>query len=484
MKFSIEHISFLSGIVGILFLPFSLSLTQFFLYLASLLLIIHLLRNQNLTIFSPIRKILFSFGALYLWIFFISLIQKISFFQIIQSEFKDGFLILFFLWAFYFANSSFQKQLTKTIGLVIFVFFVIGWMSSFLPFRLANLPYHLGHGFEFNSQYREQHFLFSIPFLMDQWDFPEPKPFGIYVPVGFTQTHLSFGALVGMSSLYVVYITLLLFIQKNVKTTSVFLGFSFLYLLIVFFTQARSVVVGLFFLVLLFLVIFFKNLHVFQIQIQIKKLMSTIFFWFIGFIAFFSGITSVLILFSDKGLIEISQNLLHFDRRHTDYQRELLWFLALRVFFENPFGVGAGSFKSAIFEEMLKQISQKPLLWYPFFQTEIVHAHSDFLHFLVISGFVGAASYWLFFFFSLKTSLELFTHQNHEVENNIKDIYFSEMNFRIYLFLPIFLLFSGLFQCYFLDDHTMQFFWILYGTSLGLSQKHNHNKNQEQGEKT
>jgi hypothetical protein len=46
----------------------------------------------------------------------------------------------------------------------------------------------------------------------------------------------------------------------------------------------------------------------------------------------------------------------------------------------------------------------------------------------------------------------------------------------VFLYLPIFLLFAGLLQCYLLDDYTMQLFWILYGISVGILNQNIHKK--------
>jgi O-antigen ligase len=458
-----KKIIFYIGCFGLYFLPLSLSLVQFFLYLSSLLLITMILSTkENKEIFF---KIPISFIGIYLFLYIISIFRNISFKEIFTTEGKDVFLILFFLWSYYFIQSSFKNQLLKTIKIVFFIYLFIGGISLFLPFRISNLIYHLQNGFVFDGNHRSQHLILSLDFLPIHWHLNSMTyPIGIYIPVGFSGTHLSFGAQISLVSFYFLSLCFISYFKtKNIKQIMIYWLFLFLSLVILFFTQARSSLFGFFITSLVY--IFLNIFLIYKID-DYKKNVINLLKIFIIILFILILLFSVLFFVSYK-FNEIILQTIGLEKRHTDYQRLLLWYTAIRVLSKNPIlGAGINQFKTTIFNEILMITKEKPLLWYPLFQTEIMHGHNDLIHLLVIGGLIAGFLYLLFFYCQFK-NISIFSQNFYSIFTNPK-IEFTENPFLIFLFLPVFLLFAGLFQCYFLDDYTMQLFWILYGISIGL----------------
>ena len=233
-------------------------------------------------------------------------------------------------------------------------------------------------------------------------------------------------------------------------------------MILLFFIQARSAIFGLSMMFIFFMI---------SMNHYIKKdeLLKHKIYYFYKIILFFISLIIFLILIAITQSENFKQTFFQtigIEKKHTDYQRILLWYTALRVFLESPFiGYGLNQFQNTIFNEILQLIQEKPLLWYPLYQTEIMHGHNDFLHFLVIGGLIGGIFYLMFFYFEFK-NIQIFLNRFslHNLNQN---------PFIIFLFLPIFLLFAGLLQCYFLDDYTMQLFWILYGIAIGILNQNN-----------
>lgn len=467
MTESIEKGIFYTGAAGILFLPVSISATQFFLYLSSLMLMVFFLKKRSFAIFREGKTLIVVFFLFYGSIFFSSLLNAVPVMQFFRHEGKDMFLFLYFLWSYYFARSSLQKQLFLFLFLAISMIFLIGWVSAFVPFRLGNLPHHIAHGFYFDGTYREQHLLFSLETVFPgwEWKFPEKQlPFGIYIPVGFTQSHLSFGGMVALSFIFLTYLFLSHYRKKISQPVTLFITlYWILYGLLFFFTYSRSAFFG-YFIFTGFVVLLFQFPTFFKVS-------GKFFFWLFASILLLFFVTYQM-EFTKKIISEI-RDVISITTRHTDYQRILLWYVAIRVFLSYPLGVGAGNFRQAIFQEILKVVEEKPYLWYPLYQTEIMHAHNDFLHFLVTGGVLSGILYVVLFYIMLsETKYNKNAYFPETVTNSNKGSLFShflqEENFKIFAFLPVFLLFAGLWQSYMLDDYVMQYFWLLYGTGLGI----------------
>ncbi len=466
---TIENISFYLGVIGLFFLPFSISLTQLFLYISSILSLFLIFKKNFNT--SVLLKNLLPILILYLYLLIISIIQNHSFKYILTSEWKDIFLILLFFWSYYFANSNYNQLLIRFLGIIFLIFLGIGLISSFLPFRLGNLFYHLQHGFIFDGRYRAQHLVLPLNFLPMKWELNGTTyPFGIYMPVGFYGTHLSFGSIIAMISFYFFTISFVKIMNRRFNKNMILLFIlTLISLLILFFTQARSSIFG-FIMMTVFLIIFLLSSNVFyqKWKLVIKP--------FVYIFLFFMFVLLILIIISPNTK-EIILQTFGWERKHTDYQRELLWYLSIQAFLKNPWmGYGIGNFKETMFQEILNTIKEKPLLWYPLYQTEIMHGHNDLIHFLVIGGIFGAFFYLWFFYQQIKILLKHLPYIINQLNESQKFRLFDQENFLIFLFLPIFLLFAGMFQCYFLSDHTMQFFWILYGISFSTITQHQYYK--------
>ncbi len=285
--------------------------------------------------------------------------------------------------------------------------------------------------------------------------------------VGFSGTHLSFGSQLSMIGLFFLFSTFFLINNKNIKGSMVYSILLLINLCILFFNQARSSMLGYFITsMIIFVILYFM----YNKQIKIKKR-----FYVLIIVLILSFLFYIIYLITTQKWEEILSYIPFLQKKHTDYQRMLLWYVVIRIFLQNPItGIGMGNFKDTIFNEILKIIKEKPLLWYPLYQTEIMHAHNDFLHFLVSGGIISGILYLTLFFLFLE-NLKIIKKE-FILNKNSQDSLIQEKNFLIFLFLPIFLLFAGIFQCYFLDDYTMQFFWILYGISCGILQQIQINK--------
>ncbi len=437
----LETFIFYLGVLGIFFLPFSISLTQSFIYLSSSILILYLIYKKKIIIDSESKTIFLSTLIFYIWIYISNIINA----QYSLVSIKDFFLIFFGVWSYYFVQSEYKEKLLKILTIIFLIFLIVGIVSSFLPFRLPNLLYHLQNGFFFNTKYRAQHLLFRFPlengnFLGSQF------PLGIYIPVGFTGTHLSFGSMMSLISFFYFYRILK---AVSIKHMIIFVLISS----IIIFSHARSAIFGL---TISFVYIFYINLK------SKKKLI--IFVFLLMFVAFSLYVASLVL---PENLLRIFP----FYKKHSDYQRTFLWYLSFEVFVKHFIvGVGTLNFSSNIFQEILNTVQEKPLLWYPLYQTEIMHAHNDFVYFLASAGVIGIILFLNIFYQKLKIL-------HHNINFLDKNHYTTKDLFLVFLFSPIYLLFAGMFQCFFLDDYTMQLYWLLYGISLGILKiKKTHNK--------
>lgn len=430
----LEKYSFNLGIVGVFFLPFSISVAQFFLYFSSIGVLILILIAKRISIDKELKKIFFYFLLFYIWIYISNFLQN----QYNLKSIQDFFLIFFAFWTYYFINSNYKNKLLNYFIILFFVFIGIGIISSLLPFRLSNLFYHLQNGFFFDGKYRSQHLLFTLPFF--EWKLSgNSYPFGLYIPVGFTGTHISFGSILSIISLFF----FLKFLKE--KTIGNFIVFILFFILILV-SHARSALFG-------FVITIVAIFYFFEVKNRITKktILSIIFLFFLLII--------IYIILPEK-----IQKILPIYQKHTDYQRIFLWYVSIEVFLKNLiFGTGTLNYQNFIFNEILTIVQKKPFLWYPLYQMEIMHGHNDFVYFLTGSGIIG-----IFFFLNIfYQKFQILNHSLNYIQNSSQ--WNIEKNFLVFLFLPIYLLFAGMFQCFFLDDYTMQLYWILYGIALGIS---------------
>ncbi len=180
----LEKISFYTGTIGILSLPISISITQFFLFLSSIIMIYIILKNKKFRISSILKKIIIVFLLQYIWLFIGYFLHKENIGSLLQSEWKDVFLVLFFFWSYYFIQSNYKKSLLNIIWITFIIFLCIGTISLFLPFRLSNLFFHLQNGFYFDGNIRAQHLVYPLnffPFDTISWKLNE-----LLILLGFT----------------------------------------------------------------------------------------------------------------------------------------------------------------------------------------------------------------------------------------------------------------------------------------------------------
>lgn len=429
----LEKYCFYLGAIGVFSLPFSISIAQLFLYFSTIGVIILFLFTKRTLIDKEVIKLFLYFLFFYIWIYISNFLQN----QYRLKSIQDFFLIFFAFWSYYFINSNYKNKLLKYFIILFFIFIGIGIISSLLPFRLSNLFYHLQNGFYFDGKYRSQHLLYALPFF--DWKLSgNSYPFGIYIPVGFTGTHISFGSMISMISLFFFFKFLK---EKSIRNFIIF----FLFFILVLFSHARSALFG-------FTITIFTIFYFFELKNKIAKKIILL------SIILISLIILIYIILPEK-----IQKILPFYQKHTDYQRIFLWYVSLEVFFKNLiYGTGTLNYQNFIFHEILTIVQKKPFLWYPLYQMEIMHAHNDFVYFLTGSGIIGIFFFLNIFYQKFKILNNSLNHIQNFTQWNL------EKNFLVFLFLPIYLLFAGMFQCFFLDDYTMQLYWILYGISLGI----------------
>ncbi len=459
----LEKLLFYCGVTGVLAIPLSLSISQSLLYISSFSLILLLVLYKKIQIYNKPQFLKSVFPIVLLFIIFlISLIYHKDFKNIYKTEIKDLFLIFPFFWSYYyFSNTIYKEKLQKVLFTLFIIYLIIGIVALFIPFRLSNLLYHFRYGFFFTGEKRFQHLSFSLDFLPFHWNLEGISyPPGIYMPVGFSGTHLSFGGQIAIISIFFLYIFLFsfydFFITRNSSKKNSFIIRLFLLLIsltILFFGQARSAILGFsvaaFFLILSYFLVLDKKINKFKL----------IFKGMIFLILIFAVL--LIIIFQNENLQHIFFYLIGLEKKHTDYQRMVVWYLSFELFLKNfLLGVGPGNFEHQAFLEILQVLKTKPQLWYEMYQTEIMHAHNDFLHLLAISGILGGIFLLLFFYLQLKNLFIFYQKYSLQIFERNADLTL------IFLILPLFLLFAGIFQCYFLEDRTMMLFWFLYGSAL------------------
>ncbi len=390
----------------------SISVGQSFLFLA---LITFLFQSKRKIHISPI--LYFGFGIFILY--FLSSFYQFVFYnkQLIQksSEFKDVFLFS----AFILVNNLEREEvykLKKTFLILIILITLEGILSVFSNIRLSRLITDL---YKFNPNYRFAHHYGDILNIK------------LHIPIGLMNTHLTFGGILAL--LVPISFFEIFYSKKKIFYLFILILLVFVFLL----NNARSAIIGTGISIIIGLTIF-----LIQENRVSKKLIKPFFISLIILIL----ISTIIVQKTEIGG-KILKPILG-QEKHTDSGRTFIWHSSFSLIFKNPFfGVGAGNYNEEVIKERNFISQEKKELVFFNEVTQKGHAHNDFIHLFLVSGFLAPISYLTILFLVLT---KLF---NFRIPFKSKYFYFSIIGFY----------FAGSFQCYFQDDEVVILFWYLVG---------------------
>ncbi|MBW7857886.1 MAG: O-antigen ligase family protein [Leptonema sp. (in: Bacteria)] len=447
------------GLISIIGIPISISMSQGFLAVAVILVLIsryHSKFNDNTQPLPKSLRIVLIFGlSIYISWLLSAMIHSVidrsiePLVKATHSDLKDVWLILMSVWAFHHGSfsESHRRRLLRVVAIVFLIILLLGLVSSVTPFRLSKLFYHLQHGWHFSSEARLQHPMLHLPFGIT-----------FYMPVGLLGTHLAFGA---QLAFFTIPITLYLvdhYLMKNIwskyQLTIVILFVLALFVLLL--NNARSAILGL--LSALLAGILFLSCLKWR-RSALKLILPPAIVLFL--------VTAVAIVNPNAG--DLLMQSIGIEKKHSDYQRIMLWSVTSEVALDNVVvGVGPGMFSESVYNQMNQDAIDKPYLWYLYMQTERGHAHNDFLFQVTTAGFIGGFLFIAFWISLLSMVFRTRENQSQTLFENESESK-SEIDSFLVSFLPfvrfspILLLFGGLFQCYFLDDQVILPFWLFVG---------------------
>ncbi|TGL57366.1 O-antigen ligase family protein [Leptospira ognonensis] len=340
-----------------------------------------------------------------------------------HSEFSDIWMTLLILPAQGF--SRYQKMRVKQLLVVSALLFIFtGILSTLFPYRLSSF---VMDGFRYLEGKRLPHQIFL-------W---KDLDLSLFLPIGFQNTHLTYGALLILffPSLFYKTFRLLRIRKPSSRLLKARLTYSFLSLIaivLLLLNQSRSIWLG-FLLALLFVSNFKEKLSYLR-----KYLFKTImvFTFLFGLIA---------ILYQHNWLFQRSITQL-FAKQTLENQRIWIHKANLRMIEIHPLtGIGAGNYKNGFEASYVPLIKENPYLYYEIFITPKSHAHHDFLHFSILGGLISAVAFIILWIAIVDKLIRTGKDQT--------------------IYLGIYAIFiGGMFQCFVLDDET--FLPLLAITSL------------------
>lgn len=343
-----------------------------------------------------------------------------------KGEVSDFWFCLIFLTSGFLAREpEFLEYFKKSYFISLGILLTSGLVSIFTPFRLA--PFVM-NGFKLQEGERLQHF--AGQFL----------GINTYLPIGFMNTHLTFGGLLGLffPGLLAYYIYKFPD-RKDIK--NIFYSFIiFLFSVVLFYNQSRSVWLGLIFAMVV-MINKWKNF--------LKEFINKERLIYITLLLSF--ITATGIFFIQRNWLmkrAITESVI---TKTTENQRYFIFRNTLEIIYDNFFlGVGPGNFYKKHNEKSEKMVRENQELWYELYITPRGHAHNDFLHLFAIGGILTFICYFFFWFLNIRFFLES--------EDERDSVLFSGF----LVFFP-----AGFFQCYFLDDEVALPFFVFLGIFCG-----------------
>ncbi|MCU0823759.1 MAG: O-antigen ligase family protein [Leptospira sp.] len=339
-----------------------------------------------------------------------------------NEEMKDIFLVSAFF-TIQGIKAEDRKYLYRVLVAFAITIAVTGFISLFSSVRLSRLVSDL---YKVSPSWKFQHHYGSVLGI------------DVHLPIGFMNTHLTFGGL-----LMFIYPFFIFHVYDLWKTKAKIIRLATWILLlgmvtIVFlFNNARSALIGMGISLLLgfYVLAFVEN----AISTKILKRAGISFLFFLA-ICFVGYKTSEP--------VQKVINPLFGGEKHTDSGRTFIWHSTYPLIQTNPiFGIGSGKYKEEI-ELSRKQLSfeEKELSFF-YEVTQRGHSHNDYLHLMTIFGVPQ------FILYLSLMSLILFTLLKREIPNSTKYLTYGLGGF----------FFSGILQCYFQDDEVLIVFMFLLG---------------------
>ena len=411
--------------IAIVSCALSVSLSQLFLGLSFVLFLFDKERRSRFQI-TPLIIIFLSFFGIYL-LSFIWNYSKVGngsnfFLALRNSEFKDILLGFGFI-----LTSTLEKSERKKINLAIYILLGILIITGFLSiFSIYRFSYLINSLFRDVKSWQYQHHYGKIANI------------DIYLPIGFMNTHLTFGGLLLFFTPYMFFNLLDKWTESiGIKRK---LGFSFisvLFFTVVILNNARSSMVGSFFGITFgFIVIIFINKK-YNIKNVIKIIVVPLLI-----LLLFLGIFSFSPIFRKTILPLLGSE------KHTDSGRTFIWDSTFSMIEKNPIlGIGPGNYPKEIDESRKDRSEKNSELLFFYEVTQRGHAHNDYFHIVAISGFLNLFLF-LGIFYSIGERII-----SRAVEGKDNHLYYGLIGF----------FFAGLFQCYFQDDEVVIIFYYLLG---------------------
>lgn len=421
MNFNLYNLFLYSLFATFLCIPLSVSLGQLFLGLTFVFYIAD--KNRKPIQWSLLFKLSSLLFGLYLFSALVHFVQ--SGFSIIYlksiktSEIKD---ILLFFGMVLITNIKTEDfgRVQRFIWYSVLVLVITGFLSIFTPYRLGKMVTDLftpTHTWKFTHHYGN---LMNI---------------GIHLPIGFMNTHLTYGGLLLIYTPFILFQTLS-HLKKDVhiKTKLFYITIFILFLSVLVLNNARSAILGsavAIFIGLIDMILFRKVISL--------KIVSR----FIFVLLLIAGILGFALMKNEA----FSKTILPLigEKKHTDSGRTFIWNSTFPMIESNPiFGIGPGNYAKQVEIERRKLSEQDKELLFFYEVTQRGHAHNDYFHIAAISGLANSFVYLSIFLVGMYYISKL-----------------KQSNFLFYGLIGFG--FAGMFQCYFQDDEVVILFWLLFG---------------------
>ncbi|MEM7180634.1 MAG: O-antigen ligase family protein, partial [Spirochaetota bacterium] len=331
----------------------------------------------------------------------------------LHSEISDVWMIFIIPICSYF----YQKHRATVRRVLWFSFALLclsGFIALFTRYRLAD---YVMDGFQELPGRRLQHYAGNLTGIL------------VYLPIGFMNTHLTYGGLLGLFLPgMLVWGVLVRRVLPIWKLLIHWLLVS-LALVLCFYNQSRSVWLGLIYVFFLLLSVFRNRFQVFFLRWKL-----------------FAGVAVLLVCTLTAGLVIVKKNWLlqrvfteTLKKRTTENQRYFIYRNTFGMIHDNMWlGVGAGRFADSHYQYSQRILQEWEQLWYELEITPRGHAHNDLLHFFAIGGLLALVPF-VFFWSAL-----------------LRHFFAKPHHFRKILFSgPLVFLVAGFFQCYMLDDEVV-----------------------------
>ena len=413
VKFTLKRLDFTFFCLFLLAVPFSVTISQAFAVLSILCYLVF--RYPK---FKDFPLLFWFLVSLSFCIFVTRLISGILSFQelssiLLRSEVSDFWMAFLLLPASKFTREQ-KSKIRFLLQVVAFFLILTGLLSFVFPYRLSSF---VMDGFTYVEGKRLPHLIVSVDWLHLK----------LYLPIGFQNTHLTYGALLVLFSPTIFRQTFRLFLikqnhQRFQRISFFYLLLCILILLLLLLNQSRSIWLG----ILLGSLVFFdlKKLVV----LNRKNLLRL-------FAILLPCLVLAIVIYQENWLFRRSIEQL-FTKQTLENQRVWIHKANFNLIKNHPYlGIGAGNYPTFFENSYNPILVEKPYLFYEISITPKSHAHHDFLHFFVLGGITCAFLY-----------ISIWFMISYRILKQGKTIG---------IFIGIYAVFiGGMFQCFMLDDET------------------------------